>query len=93
MISKGRRSGELDKDSGVRRWLTYLILFVSSMVVLGVLISVINAFLDGELTARFILKAATIFIISGAVDCFYFYDIKREDMSRKDLVVKIFFFA
>ncbi|KKT13479.1 MAG: hypothetical protein UV95_C0001G0016 [Candidatus Falkowbacteria bacterium GW2011_GWF2_43_32] len=93
LINQGRRSGELDKDSAIRRWLTYLILFVSSLVVLGVLISVINAFLDGELTARFILKAATVFVISAAVFYFYFYDIKREEADKKDPVVKIFFFA
>ncbi len=92
LIFKGLRKGEMDKDSGVRRWLTYFILLVSSLIILGVFIGVINNFLSGELTSRFILKALTIFIISGAVFAFYFYDIKREDLVKKDLVVRLFFF-
>ncbi len=92
LIFRGLRKKEMDKDSGVRRWLTYFILLVSSLIILGVFIGVINNFLSGELTSRFILKAVTIFIISGAVFAFYFYDIKREDLVKKDLVVRLFFF-
>jgi len=89
-IFKGLRKDELEKDSGVRRWLTYFILLVSSLIILGVFISVINNFLSGELTSRFVLKAITIFIISSGVFSFYFYDIRREDFVKKDLVVRLF---
>jgi len=92
LILKGLRKEELEKDSGVRRWLTYFILLVSSLIILGVFISVINSFLSGELTSRFILKALSIFIISGAVFSFYFYDIKREDITKKDLIIHLFFY-
>ena len=91
LIIKGLRKGEIEKDSGVRRWLTYFILLVSSLIILGVLISVINSFLSGELTSRFILKAITVFVISASAFSFYFYDIKREDLVKKDLVIRIFF--
>lgn len=92
-IHKGLHKGELNKESGIRRWLTYFILLVSSLVVLGVFIGVINVFLGGEFTGRFILKALSVFIISGAVFAFYFYDIKRESPDKADKVVKIFFFS
>jgi len=91
LIIKGLRKGEIEKDSGIRRWLTYFILLVSSLIILGVLISVINSFLSGELTSRFVLKAITVFVISATVFSFYFYDIKREDLIKKDLVIRIFF--
>lgn len=90
-IFKGLRKNELEKDSGVRRWLTYFILLVSSLIILGVFITTINNFLSGELTSRFILKAITIFIIAASVFSFYFYDIKREDLVKKDLIVRLFF--
>lgn len=93
LIARGLKKGDLLITSGVRRWLTYFILFVSSMIILGVFIGVINNFLSGELTSRFILKAATIFIIAGLVFSYYFYDIKRTDVVKPDKVVKIFFFA
>ncbi|MFA5131281.1 MAG: DUF5671 domain-containing protein [Patescibacteria group bacterium] len=92
LIFKGLRKNEIDKDSGVRRWLTYLIILVSSFIILGVFIGIINNFLSGELTSRFVLKAASIFVLAAAVFSFYFYDIKREDMSRKDLTTRLFFY-
>ncbi|MFZ4631829.1 MAG: DUF5671 domain-containing protein [Patescibacteria group bacterium] len=91
LILRGLKKGDLEKDSGVRRWLTYFILLVSSVIILGTLISVINNFLSGELTSRFILKALTVFIISASSFSFYFYDIKREDLIKKDLVIRLFF--
>ena len=93
LINKGLRGGELDKDSGVRRWLTYFILLVSSVTMLGVFIGVLNNFLAGEFTISFILKAISMLIISGAVFSFYFYDIKRANVTDKSLAMKIFFYA
>lgn len=91
LIVKGLKNGELSKDSGVRRWLTYFILLVSSVTILGVFISVINNFLSGQFTWNFILKALSMIIISAVVFSFYFYDIKREDIASKNIVLKIFF--
>ncbi len=93
LINKGLRRGELDKESGIRRWLTYFILLVSSLVILGVFIGVINNFLSGELTSRFALKALTVFILSALPFAFYFYDIKRANPEQSDKVVKVFFFG
>ena len=93
LINKGLRNTELDKESGVRRWLTYFILLVSSVTMLGVFIGVLNNFLAGEFTLSFILKAITMLIISAAVFSFYFYDIKRTNVIDKSLVMKIFFFS
>ncbi len=93
LIHKGLHKGELEKDSAIRRWLTYFIVLISSMIILGVFIGVINNFLSGELTGRFILKAVTMLFISGITFSFYFYDIKREQPEKKDKIVKIFFFA
>lgn len=93
LISKGLRKQELEKDSGIRRWLTYFIILVSSLIILGVLISTITSFLSGELSTRFILKSLVVVVISAATFSFYFYDIKREDLVKKDKIVKIFFFT
>jgi len=93
LIHKGLHKGELEKDSAIRRWLTYFIILVSSLIILGVFIGVINNFLAGELTGRFIFKSLTVLFISGVTFSFYFYDIKRSDPDKADQVVKIFFFA
>lgn len=93
-ILKNLATGNLQKDSGVRKWLTYFILFVSSVVMLGWLIAIINNFLDGELTAKFILKSATAIGIAAAIFSFYFYEIKRaEVLDQKDKKIKIYFYS
>ncbi|MFH0840461.1 MAG: DUF5671 domain-containing protein [bacterium] len=91
-INKNLRTGALDKESALRRWLTYLIIFAASGVVMGWLIATVNMFLGGELTVKFILKALTVLIIAGAVFSYYLYDVKREKMG-KSIITKIFFFG
>lgn len=93
LIYRGFRKEEITKDSPLRRWLTYFNILVSSLIILGVFIGVINNFLSGDLTSQFILKAVSVFVIAAVVFSFYFYDIKREDLVKKDKVVKIFFWA
>lgn len=93
LIVNGLKKGELDKESALRRWLTYFILLVSSLIMLGVFIGVINSFLSGALTSHFILKAITVLVLSALPFSFYFYDIKRVNPQQADKVVRIFFFS
>jgi hypothetical protein len=92
-ISRGLRRGELEKDSAIRRWLTYFIILVSSLIILGSFIGLINSFLAGELTTRFIFKIITMLLISGLTFSFYLYDVKRERPNKPDKIVKIFTFV
>lgn len=93
-IHKNLFSGDLSKDSGIRRWLTYLILFISSVVMIGWLIGVVNSFFAGELSLKFGLKALTAIGISAAVFSFYYYDIKRESIEGvKDNVISIYLYS
>lgn len=87
------KSGDLEKDSGIRKWLTYFILFVSSVVMIGWLIGTINTFLSGDLTAKFTLKALTAVLISAAVFSFYFYDIRRAEVQGKNKIIQIYFYS
>lgn len=93
LISRGLRRGGLEKESAIRRWLTYFIILVSSLIILGSFVGMINNFLSGELTGRFILKALVVLLISGATFSFYFYDVKREAPEKSSIVVRIFFWA
>jgi len=92
-IFKSMASGLLGKDSEVRKWLTYFILFVSTVVMIGWLIATLNNFLNGELTVKFILKAATSIIISGIIFSFYFYDIRRKEAVGKDIILQAYFYG
>ncbi len=93
LVERGLKKEDLSFDSGIRRWLTYFILLVSAVIILGVFVGVINSFLAGELTARFILKAVTLFIVAALVFSFYFYDIRRTTVEQKNKIIKLSFFV
>ena len=80
---------EIAPDSGIRKWLTYLAIFVASAIAIGDLIFVLNSFLEGELTLKFFLKCLTIFIIVGGFGFYYLYDLKRTNFVR-DVKIKAF---
>ena len=65
--------------SKVRRWLTYLTLFVAAGVLVGDVTSLVYSLLGGELTARFVLKVSTIAVIAGAVFGYYLRDLRLEE--------------
>ncbi len=84
IINRSIAKKNLDQDSGVRRWLTYLIMFVTIATVMGDLITTIFSFLDGELTIRFFLKALTILVVAGGIFTYYLMDMKNaSEKSRK----------
>jgi len=58
-------------DSGVRKWLTYLALVVTAVALIGDGIWFLYAFLTGDLTIRFVLKALVLFAIAGAIFSYY----------------------
>ena len=78
LIAKGLKRQELSVDSGIRKWLTYFIILVSALIILGVFIGVINNFLAGELTLKSSLQALVVFYIAGFVFSYYFHDIRQE---------------
>lgn len=92
-INKGLKKGEIEKDSALRNWLTHFILAVSAVVILGSLVGIINDFLSGEMTLKSVLQLLTVIIISALVFSYYLYDIRRQKISKKDKVMKIFFFS
>lgn len=75
---------ELRKDPGkraskIRKWLTYLTLFVAAGFFVGDLVALIHHFLGGELTMRFFLKVLVVAAISGTVFGYYLHDLKQEE--------------
>lgn len=62
--------------SGVRRWLTYLILFATACTLIGDLIALIFSLLQGEVTLRFILKVITLLVLAGLPFRYYLYSLR-----------------
>ncbi|HEY0199915.1 MAG TPA: DUF5671 domain-containing protein [Rhodanobacter sp.] len=67
------------RQSGVRRWLTYLTLFVAAVALICDLITLVNGALGGEVTVRFILKVAVAAVIACAVLGYYLRDLRRDE--------------
>jgi len=65
--------------SPVRRWLTYLTLFVAAAALIGDLTTLVYSVLAGELTIRVILKVIVVLVIAGAVFGYYLSDLRKEE--------------
>ena len=70
------------RESKIRKWLLYLTLFISSLVIIGDLIFVINTFLGGEITTRFILKALSVLLVAGVILGYYLDDVRRDTPTK-----------
>lgn len=93
LIEKGLKKKEIHQESSVRKFLTYFILLISSVIILGIFISIVSQFLNGGLSLKLGLKLLTTLIISAIVFSYYFYDIKSSDKESAGKVKKIFFYS
>jgi hypothetical protein len=67
------------RNSGPRKWLTYLTLFLAVCSIAGSLVGLIYNVLGGELTIRFALKALTVLLIAGGTLGYFLSDIRKEE--------------
>ncbi|MBP9822412.1 MAG: hypothetical protein KBC81_03160 [Candidatus Pacebacteria bacterium] len=70
------------RDIRVRRWLLYFTVFVAGLVIIGDLITLIQSFLNGDLTTPFILKVLTVFFIAGSVLFYYLSELRDRAYPR-----------
>jgi len=62
----------------VRRWLTYLTLFVAAVLLIGDFTTLVYYLLGGETTLHFVLKAATLGAIAGTIFGYYVRDVRAD---------------
>jgi type II secretory pathway pseudopilin PulG len=67
LIRKDIAKDHAKADVWVRRWALFLTLFLAGLAMVIDLITLINYFLGGEVTTRFVLKVATILLVAAAV--------------------------
>ena len=65
--------------SPVRRWLTYLTLFVAATTLICDGVTLVYNLLSGELTVRFVLKVVTVALIAGTAFLYYLADLRRDE--------------
>lgn len=77
------------RDMPIRRWLLYLTLFVAGLIVIGDLIALVNGYLQGELTVRFLLKVVGILFIAGSIFYYYLQELHVRDSSLARLLGRV----
>lgn len=70
------RTNPEKKDLWVRRWIIFLTLFVGGLTIAITAVMLINEFLGGELTTRFLLKALAVFVVVAGFFWYYLSDLK-----------------
>ena len=78
-IGKAVARNPMLRLSPVRRWLTYLTLFVTSSVLIGDLTALVYNAMGGELTTRVALKVVVVGVIAGTIFGYYLLDLRREE--------------
>lgn len=82
-------------NSVIFKWLIYLILFLAIVVFAVDLIILVNNFVSGELTARFLWKVLATALIAGLTWTYYFSILKdfKNKKSKKILFISLFVLA
>jgi Domain of unknown function (DUF5671) len=73
------------RASKVRKWLTYIMLFIAAGFVIGDLTTLVYNLLGGELSLRFILKVLTVGVIAGTIFTYYLVDLRKDETETETL--------
>lgn len=76
LTNQTRRKETHGEYTTIARWLIYISLLVSGGVLLVDLVTLINYFLDGEITTRFLIKVIALFVVVGTAFYYYVLDIR-----------------
>lgn len=79
MIAKGIAKDPDKRASKIRKWLTYLTLFIAAGIIIGDLIALVFNLLAGDLTMRFFLKVLTVGGIAGGIFGYYLLELRKDE--------------
>ncbi len=69
-------------DSIIRKWMIYLILFLSGIVVVVDLVTLVKYFVAGEITNRFLLKVTATLVVAVLAGTYYLLEMKKKKVSK-----------
>jgi uncharacterized membrane protein len=76
------RKNNEKRETRLTKFLTYLVLIIATITILGNLIATVYTFLQGELSIRFFLKALVIFVLAGLIFGFYYLERKKNQYHK-----------
>lgn len=69
--------------SGVRRWLSFLSLFVGAVTIMADMITVVYYLVEGDLSIRFLLKVLALFAVTGLLFFYLALTLRSEGEGKK----------
>jgi hypothetical protein len=78
-LARELRAHPIKRLSPVRRWLTYLTLYLAAIALICDVTTLVYNLLGGELSLRFVLKVLVVAAIAGCVFGYYLHDLRREE--------------
>jgi len=79
LIGRSIKRDPSKRASKVRKWLTYMTLFVAAAIIIGDLTWLVYSFLGGALNLSFALKVVTVGVIAGGIFGYYLWDLRQEE--------------
>ena len=70
-------------DEIIKKWVVYIILFLSSIVIIVDLVALVRYFISGEITTRFILKVIIALLVAVIVGVYYILLLREIDSLPK----------
>lgn len=73
------------KEAGFLKWVIYIIIFLTSLVIIIDLITLVHYFISGEITLRFIYKVIGVIVVAGLALLYYISLLK--DFNQNKLAI------
>lgn len=90
IVNKKLIKNDIRPNSLVRKFLTYIALFILVAISIGSLVALVFNYLNGELTGNTFGKIAAFFVVNGFFALFYFWEIRRKDLANKKFDILYF---
>ncbi|MBP7006538.1 MAG: hypothetical protein KBC44_00730 [Candidatus Pacebacteria bacterium] len=71
-------SGLSHEDTLVKKWLIYIVLFLSSLTLVIDLVTLVKYFISGEITTRFLLKVLAVLVVALYVGVYYVFELRNK---------------
>ncbi len=81
-MHKDAKADAEKREISIRKWLLYLTLFVTAITIVVDLITLVNYFLNGEISTRFILKVLVVLATAVVVFAYYLWDLRTESIAK-----------
>lgn len=70
------------REMKLRKWLIYFTLFITALIIIGDLVRIIFAYLEGGITLQFILKALSVLFVACIIFGYYLNNIRQINPSK-----------